>query len=91
LLATTAFGMTETLSGFKLALRVVFSLLHGVSWGSIYSVLLVYTPSMRNTNNMVDVAQREFKQLVRHDTRSIAEAKQRVIGEDGPQTHRTCM
>jgi hypothetical protein len=40
---------------------------------------------------MVDVAQGELKQLVRHDTRSIAEAKQRMIGEDCPQTHRTCM
>jgi hypothetical protein len=40
---------------------------------------------------MINIAQGEFEQLVRHYTSSIAEAKQRMIGEHCPQTHRTCM
>lgn len=91
MLATTAFGITETLSGFKLARNVVFSLLRGVSWVLIVRHCSFYTPGMRNADDMINVAQRKLEQLVCHDTSSITEAEKRVIGENSSQTHRTCM
>lgn len=49
------------------------------------------TPSMRNADNVINVAQGELEQLVCHDASSITEAKERVVRENGSQTHRTCM
>lgn len=43
---------------------------------------------MRDTDDMINITQREFEQLIRHDTCGIAEAKERMISEDSPQTHR---
>jgi plastocyanin len=36
---------------------------------------------------MVDITQRELQELVRQYARGIREAKQTVVGEDGPQPH----
>jgi len=81
--------MTETLSGFKLARRVVFSLLQICQYeglrASQYATWMV--PCMRHADHMIYIAQAELQQLVRHNARSIAEAKERVIGKDRPQTH----
>jgi len=33
---------------------------------------------------MINIAQGEFEQLVRHDTGSITEAKKRVVCKNGP-------
>lgn len=36
---------------------------------------------------MVHIAQAELQQLVRHNARSIAEAKERMVSKHGPKTH----
>ena len=46
---------------------------------------------MRNTDDVPDIAQAEFQQLIRHDTPCITEAEKRVISEDGIQAHRPRM
>lgn len=51
----------------------------------------VHPPSMRDADDVIDVAQRELEQLVCHDASSVTEAKKRMIGKDRPQTHRTCV
>ena len=43
---------------------------------------------MRDTDDVPDIAQAELEQLVRQDTRRIAEAEQAMIGKDSMQTHR---
>jgi len=90
--ATTALGITETANGFSEARRVVFSLLdvrcqHDSFYGAFH-YLMASLPSMRHTNHVPDITQAELQQLIRHDTRSITETEQAVIGEDSPQTHR---
>lgn len=42
---------------------------------------------MAHANDMVHVTKSELEQLVCEDTGSICEAKETVVGEDGPQTH----
>lgn len=42
---------------------------------------------MRDADHMVHIAQAELKQLVRHNARSIAEAKERMVSEHRPETH----
>jgi len=42
---------------------------------------------MAHADDMVDVTEGEFQQLVGEDTGGIGKAKQTVVGEDGPQTH----
>lgn len=44
-------------------------------------------PCVANAYNMVDITQGELEELVREDARGVSEAEQRVIGEDGPQSH----
>lgn len=44
-------------------------------------------PCMRDADHMVHIAQAELKQLVRHNARSIAEAKERMVSEHRPETH----
>lgn len=45
-------------------------------------------PGVRDADDVVDVAEGEFEQFVRHDAGCVAEAEQRVVGEDGAQAHR---
>lgn len=92
LLATTAFGMTDTLNGLRLARSVVFSLLCSSQSTDTDAPCNQYaSPGMGNANNMIHITKRELQKLVRHYTRGIAEAEKRMIGEDGSQTHRSCM
>jgi hypothetical protein len=46
---------------------------------------------MGNTDNMPNITQTELEQLIRHNTSRIAESEERMIGEDGIQTHRSRM
>lgn len=83
--------MAETLSGFKLALRVVFSLLKDYQQSSVLDGALADLPCVRDAHDMIYITQRKLEQLVCHDASSITEAKERVIGKDGSQTHRAGM
>lgn len=84
--ATTALGMTLTMRGSNEARRTVFSLLVNVSGRpSVGSARRV--PSMTDADDMVDVAEYEFEQLVCQDTGCICKAEQTVIRKDGAQTH----
>lgn len=49
----------------------------------------VFFASVADTNDMVDIAQDEFEELIRQDARCISKSKQAMVGEDGPQAHRT--
>lgn len=40
---------------------------------------------------MVDIAQAELQELVRHYTGSVAEAEKRMVGEYSPEAHRSRM
>lgn len=42
---------------------------------------------MADAYDMIHVTQRELEQLVRQDTRCIREAKERMVGKDGAETH----
>lgn len=46
---------------------------------------------MAHTNHMPNITQTKLEQFVGHDTARIAEAKQTMIGEDGPHAHRPGM
>jgi len=46
---------------------------------------------MTDTNDMVNVAQGKLQELVGEDATCVCEAKQTVIREDSPQTHRSRM
>lgn len=46
---------------------------------------------MAYADDVIDVAQCEFEELVCQDTCGVCEAKERMIGEDSPQTHRSCV
>ena len=46
---------------------------------------------MANTDDMINVAESKFEELVRQNTAGVCEAKKRMIGENGPQTHRPSM
>lgn len=46
---------------------------------------------MTDADNMIDVAESKFQQLVGQYTSCIGKAKKTVIGKDGPQSHRTCV
>lgn len=46
---------------------------------------------MRNADDMANVAQAEFQQLVCHDTARIAETEQAMFCEDRVQAHRPSM
>jgi hypothetical protein len=48
-------------------------------------------PSMTNADDMIHITHNELQQLIRQYTGSIREAKQRVICEDSPKTHRSSM
>lgn len=41
-------------------------------------------PSMRNTDDMIHVAQRKLEQLIRENTRRIRKPKETVIRKHGP-------
>lgn len=45
-------------------------------------------PGVRDADDVVDVAEGELEQFVRHDAGCVAEAEKRVVGEDGAQAHR---
>lgn len=49
------------------------------------------SPGMANTNDMVDIAKRELKKLVRQYTRSISEPKEGMIGKDRLDAYIACM
>ena len=76
--------MTETLSGFKLARNVVFSLLRGVSRILICNHYCGDTPSMRDADDVVNVTQGKLEQFICHDTSSITETEKRVVCEHRP-------
>jgi hypothetical protein len=40
---------------------------------------------------MVDVAEGELEELVRQDRSGVCESKERMIGENGPKAHGSCM
>lgn len=42
---------------------------------------------MAHANDMVNIAQAEFEQLVGKNTGSVRKSKQRVVGKDGAQAH----
>jgi len=46
---------------------------------------------MTDTYHMINITQDEFEQLVGQNTGSICEAKQTMIRENSPQTHRPGM
>ena len=77
---STAFGMTDTVSGLRVALRTVFSLLWGrrlmpqTGWGVV--------PGVGDTDDMVDVSQNHLQQFVGDDGAGVGKAKERVVGED---------
>lgn len=53
------------------------------------SSLMRDVPGVRDADDVPDIAQAELQQLIRHDTRGIAEPEQAVIREDGMQAHRS--
>ena len=53
----------------------------------LYSSSQDYIPSMAYSNDMVHIAQSELQQLIRQDTRSIREPKQRMIRKYCSQPH----
>lgn len=87
--ATTALGMTETMSGSRDARRTQFSLLELFSARS--RKRSGYVPGMADADGMADVAQRKLEELVRENASSICEAKQAVVGENSIQSHSSCM
>lgn len=42
---------------------------------------------MAHTYDMIDVAQREFKELVGEDASRVGKPEKRVVGKDGAQPH----
>ena len=46
---------------------------------------------MTNSDDMINIAQRELQKLIGQDTSSICKSKERMIGKDRPQTHRPRM
>ena len=46
---------------------------------------------MAHADDMIDITQSEFQELISQDTSSICEAEQGVICEDRTKTHRSCM
>jgi len=58
--ATTAFGMTDTISGSRDARRTVFSLLNIVSVGEPSGMQQRPIPCVANTNDVIDVTQGEL-------------------------------
>jgi hypothetical protein len=83
--ATTALGMTETMSGSSEALSTVFSLLRRVSPAPQTGGQTV--PGVADADDVVDITERELEELVGENAPRVGEAKQAVVGEDGPQAH----
>jgi hypothetical protein len=84
--------MTDTASGLRDARNVVFSLLQKIVRDSILDPgLTLLLPCVADANDMVNIAETEFEQLVGHDACGITEAKQAVVREDSMQTHRPGM
>ena len=52
---------------------------------------LVNIPSVADTNCMIHIAQSEFKEFVSQYGARIGESEERVIGEDGSETHSPSM
>lgn len=85
--ATTAFGITDTISGSRDARRTVFSLLNVVSVGQPSGIELHLIPCVANTNDVIDVTQCELQKFVRQYTSSVCEAEERMICKNSSKSH----
>lgn len=73
--------------------RVLFAIcsIVGIPIFTLDNTCTAHPPGVGDTNDMVDISEHDFKELVGDYRTGISEPKQRVIGEDSRYTHGACV